>query len=690
MLDRENEFELVVSMIDRHLGVIRSNNTHIKIKNREKRLNIKQKIMLAFLTTTVLPILIISTLMINAAREQAMTNFIDVSTREIRQIDNTISLFFKTVADDVTYLATHSTVKKADDTITRYIDTTVGAEVIPLNNGGIEADIYRLYEHYANTHEGLAYVYMGTSDGGFLQWPEGKLTAGFDPRNRPWYRKALSSPDTTLRTNAYYWAPDDAVIVSSVRTFNNVAGEFMGVQVMDISLNRLTEIVKNIKIGESGYLMLIEDNDSILVDPSTTKNNFKKLSELAEPGYQVLSQIRQGDVSISLNGINYQANVYYSDYLGWKFISLIPTTEMLAGANKLTTTIILIAVVLLVVFMIIAFLLSNLITRPIRQVTDSLKEIAEGDADLSKRLPINSKDETAELAHCFNHFLDTIQELVRQINQKSDEVSQASNKGLQVSSSMNSSAQQQLQALEQVSSAINQMTTTSNEVAKNCVTAAQSAQTGQVAAVSGQAAIEQAMSSVIKLSEEISSTSQTIQLLEVENDNITSILDVIRGIADQTNLLALNAAIEAARAGEQGRGFSVVADEVRTLAQRTQDSTQEINTLLGKLRQVSRQIAQEMSQSLSQSDATVQNTQEAKEAFSSIMQSVATIKDMNTKIASATGEQHQASESINNNIEPIHTAANRVADITDTAQRDSYELSELADKLSTLVKRFQA
>jgi methyl-accepting chemotaxis protein len=233
------------------------------------------------------------------------------------------------------------------------------------------------------------------------------------------------------------------------------------------------------------------------------------------------------------------------------------------------------------------------------------------------------------------------------------------------------------------------MAATANEVAASCANAADSANQTKDAATDGKIVIEKTVDSVQSLSRTLSDSASNIEQLDNESESITSILDVIRGIAEQTNLLALNAAIEAARAGEQGRGFAVVADEVRALSVRTSESTEEISTQLSKLRQMTQSISQEMKSSLQTSSQTVDYTQEAQQAFNSITDSVDLISDMNSQIATAAEEQQHVAEDINRNVVDIKTVADEVAEVSVVAENNAQNLSELATRLNALVGRFK-
>ncbi len=505
---------------------------------------------------------------------------------------------------------------------------------------------------------------------------------------RPWYKAAIANPGTTVKTDAYYWAPDDVSLIGIVHTVADAGGKLVGVVGLDVSLKQLTELVKNIKLGESGYLMLVEANGNVLVDPADAKHNFKPLADLG-PNYAELAKSSDGVTQIEIDGVSYMANVVTSKDLGWRFIGLIKRDEVMAEASSLTWLIAAIAAALAVVFAVVGASFASVIVRPIRGVANGLQEIAEGEGDLTRKLSVQGKDETATLASWFNQFLGMIAQLVQRIGSASSDLQTAAADTSEVAQNMNEAAGRQRQAVELVSTAFNEMVATANEVARSCSQAASSADEGYRDVHDGQHHIGEATGSVMKLSEDLQQSTQTMQALEQDSKNINTILDTIRSIAEQTNLLALNAAIEAARAGDQGRGFAVVADEVRALARRTADSTGEIDSLLGNLARRTQEVTQQMQSSLQVSHTSVERIQQARDSFDKIRNSVDSIRDQNTQIATAAEEQHQVAEDINRHIAQIHADAQLVEEFAHSAQTGSGRLTDISGQLKGLVGRFK-
>ncbi|MDZ5604441.1 methyl-accepting chemotaxis protein [Pseudomonas sp. RP23018S] len=646
-------------------------------------MNIKQKLTLAFAVIAGLPIVIVATLVIINLRDDSRDDFVDSSTREIRQVGNAMQLFFQGIDQNVEFLAKQPVVTASGSNLNKYLTADASNQL-----GEQDQKVLALLDQLGSTHPSYAYMAYAQADGGYVGWPAGQKLASYDPRQRPWYQLAMANPGKTVRTEAYYWAADDAVLISTVRTVSNPLGTSGGVVNVDVSLKGLTDLIKNIKVGDSGFLMLLEHDGKVLVNPRDASHNFKPVGELAG-GYAALAGAGKGLRDIQIDGVRYMANVYPDEALGWIFVGLIQQDEVMASTTRLSWVIGIIAVVLAGIFALAGMAFAGVIVRPINGVTRGLEDIAQGEGDLTRSLEVHGNDETARLASWFNQFLGAIRSLIQHISGSANKILAASATASQVSHDMAEAAGRQREAVDMVSTAFHEMVATANEVARSCSQAAQSADSGQQQAREGQAQIDAAVSSVDRLSQEIEQSAQSMQQLERDSNAIQSILGTIRSIAEQTNLLALNAAIEAARAGEQGRGFAVVADEVRALAKRTADSTAEIDGLLGNLANRTSQVAGQMHASLEVSVQSVTRIGMARDSFGQIRDSVDVIRDMNTQIATAAEEQHQVAEDINRHIAQIHGDAQRVAELAHSARQDSANLAGFSNELDALVKRFR-
>lgn len=315
--------------------------------------------------------------------------------------------------------------------------------------------------------------------------------------------------------------------------------------------------------------------------------------------------------------------------------------------STIITSIMIVAAVLLLVFGIVGIVLSNAFLRPLQQIKDNLDDIAAGEGDLTRRLPINGDDELGQLAGSFNRFVEKIHGLVRQIvdmtGQLTELVGQVSTQAQRSEEAM----ERQRHETDQVATAINEMSAAAHEVAQSAQGAAEAAQKTDTEGQAAKKVVDGSIERIHTLVQDIRDSGVSLDTLQKDVSSIVSVLDVIRSIAEQTNLLALNAAIEAACAGEAGRGFAVVADEVRALASRTQQSTQEIQGMIDRLQKGTQDAVTAMRRSSDAGDVTSEQANRAGTSLDAIAQLIGTINAMNAQIASAAEEQTAVAEEIN-------------------------------------------
>ncbi|AUY08256.1 MULTISPECIES: methyl-accepting chemotaxis protein [Aeromonas] len=333
--------------------------------------------------------------------------------------------------------------------------------------------------------------------------------------------------------------------------------------------------------------------------------------------------------------------------------------------------------------------IGNRVTRPLADAVAALNDIADGDGDLTQRLKVQSKDEVGQLAAAFNRFVERIQSVVSQVGETSHQLLGAVDRLHSLSEHADRQMQGHGKETDQVVTAVTEMSSTAQEVAASASNAACATSDAARESDAARGVVNSAIGSINRLVDEVHVAAGVIEQLAHETGKIGSVVEVIRGIADQTNLLALNAAIEAARAGEQGRGFAVVADEVRSLAGRTQQSTKEINEMLQRLQGGVKQAVEVMQASEARSQETVQEASHIASSLDSMVAAVGTINDMNIQIATAAEEQHAVSEEINKNLVAIQQIVSELTEASGESSTTTRALAGTGDKLRQLVSRFR-
>lgn len=692
--------------------------------------DIKKKLMILLLTIAIVPIVIVSLILGSYLKGVLYDNFSSSATKEVRQVDNTINTYFETIKENCKLLATSPVVKRADNTVTNYSSKkgeNGKVKNTPLQNGGIEAEIFKSYLNFSGTHPNTAYAYMGTINGGYIQWPDSDLPAEYDPRIRPWYKLAMEHKGEVVTTEPYYWAVDDSVILSTVTTIENQSGSVIGVQGLDVSLKGLTDIIKKIRIGNSGYIIMTTKDGTILADPKRPELNFKNISELNVSEFNNISELKDSTLEISLNSKSYLANIYTSPKTGWKFIALMDKDELMSTVTKMQYFIFMLGVLFVLITGVTSLVFAKRFSSPIVAAANFSKEIAIGNLTIEK-LKSGTKDEIGILISAANEMQDNLKNMISRVTSVATELV-ATSQELTATSEEAGSAMQEImssieetavqveqdvqnnqrgvvkatEAMSELSGSIqeiaynaeeqaskvivmaettSQMVAALQEITANTQTVAEASKQNLLEAKSGEKAIIDIIRSMQEIKDTVFNAAQRISELGDYSHKIGIIVDVIEDIADQTNLLALNAAIEAARAGEHGKGFAVVADEVRKLAEKSARSTGEIRDLISKVQQSTRDSVKAIERGTLEVETGVVRSEDAGLTLNRIISNV-TNTDSQIESISAGLEQISASSTeIVKSVESVSAIATTNSNASRVMSKMANNVTEAIDELS--------
>jgi methyl-accepting chemotaxis protein len=690
------------------------NNQQIKreMDAMEKRFfGIKRKILASTMLVLLITIFCMSSIVIYVTNSKAYEDYYNNSSEQMKVVAQAINIFYQQIDKNIAMLATNPLIMKVDDSITTYKNTTVSTQMHPSTNTGIEQEIYKIFEQYAQSHEGTSYVYLGTKDGGYIQWPEETTMVGYDPTKRPWYNEALAKNGGIIRTAPYEYKSQ--MLTSNARLFKDSNGNIKGAIGIDVQQSDISNLLKDMKIGKTGF-SIVHNTGIILADGNNQDNNFKKLEEINIKGLDKLLGNQLTPFTVKINNVQYMVNPYKVQGTDWILASFMTKTELESGAKKIVNIVLASAIIMLLLTFVLFNFVAGSITKPILTVTKKIQEYATLDFSVHEKSEVakylNGKDETGDMVRSLKIMRDNVADFIFKTADAAEQVAASSEE-------LTATTLQAATSSDEIAATIEEIALGAGDQAKDTeMTANNVEEMGKLmeqdlqyikelntAAVQIEKQKEDGFSIIKELIDKTkknNDASNNVYQIIMSNNESAEKIDkasvMLQSIADQTNLLSLNAAIEAARAGEVGKGFAVVADEIRKLADQSSSFTKDIKTVINELQEKSQNAVDLMQQSHQIITEQTMSVEATEGKFDGIADAIDIIKNIIVKLNHSSdlmsGNKNKVVESTQNLAAISEENAAGTQEASAAVQEQSATIEEIAkagESLATIAEELR-
>ncbi|MCM3786252.1 methyl-accepting chemotaxis protein [Neobacillus mesonae] len=650
------------------------------------RLTVKNKLIIVFLIVLIIPASLIGTLSYQSAKNELDKQFMRSAEESVEVINSLITDTIAPKQEDVGILS--------------------AAVHAGLYEGIASPEVREQFDSYIQFHKELDSMYVGTGEGVMIQVPKKQLGQGYDPRERPWYKKAMENKGQVIVTDPYVSVATGNLVVAIAKTTEDGSG----VVGMDINLENLQQIAGQVDIGSDGYAIILDQNRHLVVHPTMELG-----SEATESFFGQMYDAETGEFDYTFEGSEKRMEFVTNDVTGWKVGGVVYDSEIddITQPILITTSIVIIAAILLGSLLVIYIIRS--ITKPLVSLSKSAARVSKG--DLTEEIYIKNKDEIGDLANSFNQMSQNLRTLIQEIGTKSEQVA-ASSEELTASSMQTATASEyvasslqevasraetQNEQLNQTVESLTQITHGIHRVAQNAVQVSDLTKQAADQATEGNESVLSTMDQMNAIYKSVNKSNEQLQSLQQRSQEIATIVDLIGGIAGQTKLLALNASIEAARAGEHGRGFAVVAEEVGQLAKQSEGAAKQIIGLIGRILEETEKTADGMKLAAEKVESGLTISYNTTETFNSIIQSIQEIPVQVEEVATLSEQIAASTGQVTSTAQNLLTIANENASVSEDMASSTEEqlasmeeisaasasLSKLAEELQELIQQFK-
>lgn len=686
---------------------------------RKKATSITVRLLRAITITIISIVAVICAVVGFQLYKKNIAQFDEFTAQQFSNIERSINLFIRNGKNTVTMLAENPTVKNADETLYNY--TGERKDIVYTHNGKTEQDITALFVRMDKNYEEFKEIYMGTRWGGFVSSLSEEDEQGFDPRTRPWYKAAAAANGEVIITPVYIStiSTGGSPVVALARAIKDPEGAFLGCIGLDLNLTDLASRISSIRIGKTGYCMLMQNDGLILADPKHTDYNLKTLKETDIPAFNEIDKMKEGSAFIMLDGKTWKVSVFSLPEVNWKVALLIEQDEILSLFYTLLKNMILIGLFMFVLYFTLAFIFAGALKRYFKRLEIVFGKIASG--DLTDRLAVKKNNEVGRIMMNLNTAIENNHTMICLLKDEADKMNSI---GSQLSSSMEETAAAIKQIGENVKGVKEKAMSQAAGVTETVATVEQingrlsrlvSSIEMQTESINESSVVITRMAeNTVKIAKTLDQNNELIKTVygqtkvgkdgaRTANEIVKQIAEksaslleasqIIQNIASQTNLLAMNAAIEAAHAGESGKGFAVVADEIRKLAEGSNLQGKQIAAVIKETTEIIHNITEAgsraektfidvynlVSQISEKEDSILEVMREQEENGKHVLDAIKRINDVTSEIDSASAEMLEGGNQIGQEMQ-------KLAEITLETTDSMNEIASGADQITIAVK----